>query len=144
VLAKLPELDADDTIVFLGDYIDCGPKSADVVAFLRELPTKVPAKVVWLRGNHEDAWLKVREEGWAEFVLPTSNGCLPTLRSFRGEPPATRDDMPSREELRDMMEGRFFPEDVLAWMGALPHFYEDDHAIYVHAGLPHREQGFAH
>jgi serine/threonine protein phosphatase 1 len=29
-------------------------------------------------------------------------------------------------------------------MRALPHWYEDEHAIYVHAGLPRGKSGFLH
>ena len=34
-----------------------------------------------------------------------------------------------------MLTGGFFPPDVLAWMRELPFFFEDEHAIYVHAGI---------
>ena len=46
---RLPALTDDDTIVFLGDYIDRGPESAGVIQFVRELADKGPAKVVALR-----------------------------------------------------------------------------------------------
>ena len=51
---------------------------------MRDLADDGPAQVVALRGNHEDAWLKVVDEGWDEFVLPPPNGCLTTMRSFTG------------------------------------------------------------
>jgi serine/threonine protein phosphatase 1 len=54
------------------------------------------------------------------------------------------DDMPSAEEFEAMFDGRFFPEDVIAWMKTLPFFYEDDHAIYVHAGIKRTGPGFPH
>ena len=76
LLSRLPPLDADDTIVFLGDYLDRGPNSAGVIDFVRRLPIEGPAKVVALRGNHEDAWLRVIERGWPGFVTPPLNGCL--------------------------------------------------------------------
>lgn len=41
-----------DTIVFLGDYVDRGPQSRDVVAYLRGLKT-MDKNVVVLKGNHE-------------------------------------------------------------------------------------------
>ena len=85
VLGKLPELDEHDTLVFVGDYVDRGPQSAQVIAHVRELARGPGPKVVCLRGNHEDAWLRVIDAGWDEFVLPTGNGCLATLRSFTGE-----------------------------------------------------------
>jgi serine/threonine protein phosphatase 1 len=34
-----------------------------------------------------------------------------------------------------MLLASFFPEEDLEWMSALPFWYEDDHAVYVHAGL---------
>ncbi len=77
----LPSSREDDTIVFVGDYLGPGGRSSrEVVAFVRELPGRTKAKVVALRGNHEDAWLRVIERGWPEFTLPISNGCLATLR----------------------------------------------------------------
>ena len=55
LLERLPPLHADDTLVFLGDYMDRGPESARVFDIVWALPQKVPAKVVTLLGNHEEA-----------------------------------------------------------------------------------------
>jgi serine/threonine protein phosphatase 1 len=143
VLSCFPELEPADTIVFVGDYVDRGPRSRDVVAFVRALPEQTRAKVVALRGNHEDAWLRVVDRGWPEFTLPVSNGCLATLRSFAGKGPDDGGPMKT-DELPAILKGTFFPPDVVAWMRDLPFFYEDEHAIYVHAGLPHGDGGFVH
>jgi serine/threonine protein phosphatase 1 len=145
LLARLPLLDPSDTLVFLGDYVDRGPHSMQVVNFVRfELPQLTPARVVALRGNHEDAWLKVAGKGgWAEFVRHKSNGCLATLRSYRGLPCRPSDE-PTDEELEALASASFLPPDVLSWFDALPHWYEDEHAIYVHAGLPRKKKVFQH
>jgi serine/threonine protein phosphatase 1 len=137
LLACFPELHPTDTIVFVGDYVDRGPRSKEVVDYVRALPKQTPAKVVALRGNHEDAWLRVIERGWPEFSLPVGNGCRATLRSYRGLP-VTSDPI-SKPEIAEILTGAFFPADVVEWMRSLPDFYEDDHAIYVHAGLPRGE-----
>lgn len=144
LLATFPELDAEDTIVFLGDYVDRGPKSREVVEYVRTLSSQVPARVVALRGNHEDAWLRVVERGWDDFVLPPGNGCLAAYRSFVGGAVAADEELPAPEELEPMLTGAFFPPDVVAWMRELPYWYEDEHAIYVHAGLPKMDGRFAH
>ena len=136
LLGGLPTLDDGDTLLFVGDYLDRGPRSAEVVALVRALPRRTPARVVALRGNHEEAWLRVRRQGWPEFIFPVGNGCLATCRSFRGLPPPGPDDMPTADEFGAMLAGSCFPADVAAWMEALPSWYEDEHAIYVHAGLP--------
>jgi serine/threonine protein phosphatase 1 len=144
LLAKLPPLGADDTLVFVGDYLDRGPASAEIVQTVRGLAADAGCKVVALRGNHEDAWLRVIDRGWPEFLLPAPNGCLATLRSYTGGEPVLEGEMPSAEEFGLMLDGRFFPEDVVAWMRALPVWYEDEHAIYVHAGVPELDGRWLH
>jgi serine/threonine protein phosphatase 1 len=108
------------------------------------LPTQCPAKIVSLRGNHEDAWLRVLERGWPEFVLPRNNGCLETMRSYVDGPVPAKGDMPGADEFEALLRGTFFPEDVVAWMKTLPFYYEDEHAIYVHAGLVRQSGRFLH
>lgn len=144
LLGRLPALGASDTLVFLGDYLDRGPCSREVIDRVRELPSRTRAKVIALRGNHEDAWLRVVDKGWPEFILPRGNGCLSTMRSFQGRPPPADDEGMGTEELVAMLRGTFFPPDVVAWMRELPYFHEDEHAIYVHAGLPQVDGVFLH
>jgi len=144
LLACLPKLTSEDTIVFLGDYVDRGPNSAQVVDYIRNLPAQTPAKVVALRGNHEDAWLRVVEKGWDEFVLPPGNGCLAAYRSFVGGSVPAENEKPRADEEMMLRTGQFFPDEVVDWFQSLPYWYEDEFAIYVHAGLPRSETGFYH
>jgi serine/threonine protein phosphatase 1 len=141
---RLPPMTPEDTVVFLGDYIDRGPDSAGVVAWVRSFQRTSPARCITLRGNHEDAWNQVLEAGWPEFIFPRGNGCLETLRSFRGEPVPDEDELPSDAEYEAMFSGGFFPPEVAEWMRDLPFFYEDEHAIYVHAGIKRVGDGFPH
>jgi serine/threonine protein phosphatase 1 len=144
LFGRLPPLVTDDTVVFLGDYLDRGPDPAGVVAWVRALAARGPAKVIALRGNHEDAWLQVVDHGWPEFILPRGNGCLETYRSFVGRPPPAADEMTSAEDMRGMLDGKFLPADVITWMRELPFHFENDHAIYVHAGIKREGGGFPH
>jgi serine/threonine protein phosphatase 1 len=114
-----------------------------VIRFVRGLVNETRAKVVALRGNHEDAWLRVVQSGWPEFVMPPGNGCLAAVRSFAGTP-AGAGETPDPDEMKALLSGSFFPRDVVEWMNGLPHWYEDEHAIYVHAGLPRGKDGFIH
>lgn len=128
--SRLPELWADDTLVFLGDYFDRGPDSKGVVEFVRGLPALTPARVVTLMGNHEQILLDAYDEGRCEGLLPPSNGVTATYRSFTGE--AVED----AAQFQRMLEvRRWLPPDVYEWIKSLPLWYEDEHAIYVHAGL---------
>jgi serine/threonine protein phosphatase 1 len=145
LLGRLPRLGEGDTLVFVGDYLDRGPKSRQVIERLRGLPAETSARIVVLRGNHEDAWLRVIDRGgWLEFILPRENGCLETKRSFCGEPVPAQGEPAKAEDVEDLYQGTFFPADVVEWMRSLPHFYEDEHAIYVHAGLTKGPTGFTH
>ncbi|MBS1122500.1 MAG: uncharacterized protein H6Q90_4728 [Deltaproteobacteria bacterium] len=144
LFARLPVLTPDDKLVFLGDFLDRGPESAGVIQFVRDLEATGPAEVIALRGNHEDAWIQVIDKGWPEFILPRSNGCLESFRSFTGGEWPDEDTLPEREELAAMFTGSFFPSDVVEWMRGLRFFYEDDHAVYVHAGIKRTDDKFPH
>lgn len=144
LFSRLPALDDGDTLVFLGDYIDRGKSSAEVVDFVRRLPRETPAKVIALRGNHEDAWLRVVTEGWPGFVVPAVNGCFEAYRSFMGGATPNSGELPTRAEMEAMMTGSFLPREVVEWMHRLPYWYEDAHAIYVHAGLPKKDGRWLH
>ena len=134
----------EDTLVFLGDYLDRGPDSKSVIEFLMELPKQTEAKVVCLRGNHEDAWLKVVEEGWDEFVLTPSHGCLSTLRSFTDGAPVAKGETASNEEMEALVLGEFLPKRVVEWIKTLLFWYENEHGIFIHAGLPKENKRFLH
>lgn len=144
LLSCLPSLTASDTVVFLGDYLDRGPNSKEVIDYVRTFSSRTKAKVVALRGNHEDAWLRVCKKGWDEFVLPPSNGCLAAMRSYTGGPPPKEGEPARADEMMELTTGTFFPDEVIEWLDALPYWYEDAHAIYVHAGLPPGNGGFLH
>jgi serine/threonine protein phosphatase 1 len=68
-------------IVHVGDYVDRGPKSAEVVARLLRL-TESDASVVCLSGNHEDALVRFLDdpEDWAPTFL--GYGGVATLQSY--------------------------------------------------------------
>ncbi len=145
LLERVGRLDSSDKLVFLGDYVDRGPRSKQVIEFVRNELPRTGAKVVCLRGNHEDAWLRVIDEGWDGFVLPPGNGCLACLRSFTNGPVPDLNDQPRTElEWEQLLTGRFFPPDVVDWMRSLPYWHEDEDAIYVHAGLPKVGSSFVH
>jgi serine/threonine protein phosphatase 1 len=110
MLSMLPLRD-QDTIVFLGDYLDRGESSAATVDTLRELSHRHDG-CVFLRGNHEDAWLS-----WWD-----------GLRFLRVP------DIDGAQRVWDEFEGTI-PYDFGRWLEKTLIDYEDDHAHYVHAGL---------
>lgn len=128
----LDRLDIDarnDRLVFVGDYIDRGPDSKDVVDIILDLMERID-QVVCLLGNHEqmflDYYLHEREP---EMFL--ANGGYHTLTSYGFQ--RSRQDRSFR-----------MPDRHLRFYESLPAFYETDDHIFVHAGLrpgiPLREQ----
>ena len=131
LLGKLPELDAGDTVVFLGDYVDRGPSSKGVIERVEKFRNDFPGRTVTLRGNHEDAWMECAKEPNISFLLPMGNGCLSMMRSF-----IDTTGMSEHEQLTRLIEPKsWLPDWVVDWMRQLPTWYEDQHGIYVHAGL---------
>jgi serine/threonine protein phosphatase 1 len=101
--------------VFLGDYIDRGPQSRDVVSHLIAAQQRAPERLVCLRGNHED--MAVGAAGDFGILHWLSNGGGATLRSYRAD---------------DVSQ---LPADHLAWFKRLPYSYDDGKRFFVHAGI---------
>lgn len=76
------DIQETDTLVFLGDYIDRGPKSKEVLDFLMDLPVKNEA--IFLRGNHEDMMLH-RLISFNMAMCWLQNGGTEALISFGAE-----------------------------------------------------------
>lgn len=101
------------TLVFLGDYVDRGPQSAQVVEYLRKLTDTEKLKHVSLRGNHEDMMAEV-----SDFWVP--NGGDTTIESY--------------QNYYGEWWGEWMAKDA-EWMHGLPTIHWDDHRIYVHAAV---------
>lgn len=106
-----------DTLVFLGDYIDRGPNSYEVVEYLIELQAKYP-KTIFLKGNHEEM-LEKYLEGPDRYTYLVNGGQI-TLENYliRQKPPEPP-----------------IPETHLNFFNSLYSYYETDQYIFVHAGL---------
>jgi len=70
----------DDLVITLGDYIDRGPESKEVIDLLVRLHEAQP--VVSLKGNHEEMVLDWRNENYEKTLIWWANGGLATLRSY--------------------------------------------------------------
>lgn len=118
LLQKIPVDFASDTLVFIGDYIDRGPGSVEVVEYLLDLKKKVPG-VIFLKGNHEDM-LEKYLDGTDRFTY-LLNGGQTTLDSYLSKTDRS---------------GSFpIPTDHMAFFKSLRLYYETEAYIFVHAGL---------
>jgi serine/threonine protein phosphatase 1 len=127
---KLPIDPQKDRVVFLGDYIDHGPKTKQVIEQLITWKKKYPHWVM-LYGNHEDLMLDALLYGmiiYHSFDLWYSQGGKETYLSYIPKNLTAYEK--SLIQVKDAI-----PQKHLFWLAALPRFFEDDMYIYVHAGL---------
>lgn len=115
----------EDFLVLIGDLVDRGENSKGVVERAIELKQEAPKTVVILKGNHEvmmiGSMLRPNTE-YSEAWLKT--GGLDCLKSYT-----------------DAEGNVAIPEEHIEFLNNLPVWYEDDHAIYVHASLPKMTDG---
>ena len=73
-------IDTKDEVYFLGDYIDRGPASKDVIDLILQLQ-KEDYRLYTIRGNHEQLFID-SEKGIEHFNHWLVNGGAQTLKSF--------------------------------------------------------------
>jgi serine/threonine protein phosphatase 1 len=109
------------TLVTLGDYVDRGPASRQIIERLRAGLGHPDWTLVCLKGNHEDIMYRTCRKpispGW--WLL---NGGGDTLLSY-GHPP------------EGAIDCSCVPDHDLDWIKGLPLLHVDKHRVYVHAGL---------
>jgi serine/threonine protein phosphatase 1 len=118
LMEKIPIDCSRDALIFIGDYIDRGPHSVEVVDYLIQLKNRVP-EVMFLKGNHEDMLDKFING--ADRFTYLLNGGQQTLDSY----------------LTKSVQSEFFPipPDHMEFFKSLRLFYETEEFIFVHAGL---------
>lgn len=70
-----------DQLLFIGDYVDRGPKSKDVIETLIKLKKEYP-NTIFLRGNHEDMFLSYMGLDGSYGGVFIMNGGATTLLSY--------------------------------------------------------------
>lgn len=121
-LVEKIHISADDTFVFLGDYIDRGKHSFEVINYLIELGKQYDC--VFLKGNHElmfmDYMSGINED---MFIW---NGGVKTIDSYakHGYDSARYNDYTER----------YIPKEHMEFFQNLKPYYEAEEFIFVHAG----------
>ncbi len=109
------------TLVFLGDYIDRGPKSQQVITTLLQLKKTTGLRLIFLKGNHEFMFHNYLTGADRSIFLRV--GGLQTLHSYSISP----------DQGGDLLH--CLPSDHRYFFESLVLTHEDRHGIYVHAGL---------
>lgn len=123
LLENKVKIHPEDELYFLGDYIDRGPSSREVLDYLIDLKWS-GYKVHALRGNHEELFLQaIGDEDYMQAWY--NNGAVETLKSF---------DV-SEEKLYDYDSIRKIPERYKQFLLNMVHYIEEEDFILCHAGL---------
>ncbi|MCD6435042.1 MAG: serine/threonine protein phosphatase [Clostridiales bacterium] len=112
LLDSLPIDFKKDQLIMLGDYIDRGPESYEIIQFIKSLREQYgPEHIILLRGNHEQMAIDSFENGSNQWF----NGYNATLKSFS--------------------KNNYSLSQAVEFFSTLPLFHEDDDFIYVHGGI---------
>ena len=119
-------------IIFLGDYIDRGDRSREVIDTLYKLGQGDPEGLTFLLGNHEAALLAflddpVANKNWLNF------GAAQTLASYGVVPPRARAPEADLHRTRDALAEAMGAH--VAFLEALKPMAQSGKVVFAHAGL---------
>jgi len=117
-------------IVFLGDMIDRGAKSADVIAHVFEL-VRDNSNIFALLGNHEQALCNIASGSTDEIRDWLRMGGRSTLRSYGIDPDWAKD---NHDELAGELT-KSLPSEQLRWLRKLPLSARSGDYFFCHAGI---------
>ena len=122
-----------DKLIFLGDYIDRGPQTPELIDLLIELKAKYKDQIIFLTGNHEQMMLNALSPS------PTSNKYLFWLNNGGAQTLSAYLDRANQhmDNVYELMRGRakdFIPKEHIEFLKSLIPYYETDQFIFVHAG----------
>lgn len=116
--------ESDNTIVFLGDYIDRGHGSIKVLDFLISLRDTQSLKHVFIRGNHEYMFLEAIENplSHSDVGFWVNNGGMAVLREVGMDWDYFRETFPFQQYTRWIREETKF-------------YHETKDYVFVHGGV---------
>ncbi len=127
----------DPKLVFVGNLIDRGPSSRDVIARMQELTQEFPDNVVCLLGNHEQMCLDFLDTPVARHARWLKDGAAATFESFGlrlgGGLIDGSNAVEAAEALREAMG-----EQAIAWLRARQLIVSSGNLHVVHAAADPR------
>jgi len=125
-------------LIFLGDYVDRGDNSAEVIDLCIEVREKAKSdptigNVVFLKGNHEEAMQSFLEDG-AKGAAWLSYGGMATVMSYRAKGPANPLSQSDYQKLSDEL-AKVVPDAHVEFLNGLLPYYQAGDFFFVHAAV---------
>ncbi|CUH79080.1 metallophosphoesterase [Tropicibacter naphthalenivorans] len=128
-LRVIETIEERPTVICVGDYVDRGEESAEILNLLKRLNTEFPDLFLCLKGNHEEMMLNFLDDPGKHGRRWLRHGGLQTVASFGlGYNAET-----ALETLRDQLADAMGP-DMIDWMRNLPDRWQSGNVAVVHAG----------
>ena len=128
-LSSIAEKADSPTIICVGDYVDRGEDSANVLRTLKDHSDRLGPSFVCLMGNHEQMMLKFLDDPEAHGERSLRYGGLQTIASFGVGLGTKRSFSLVREQLVSAMGA-----ELIDWMRYLPKDWVSGNVAVVHAG----------
>jgi len=128
LLQRFLELRPLYPVICVGDYVDRGDQSADVLRLLHARPD-----ITCLSGNHEEMMLRFLDNPEETGQRWLRYGGLQTLASFGIAGLTESSGADTLRSARDQLENAMGPK-LVAWMRALPSRWQSGNVAVVHAG----------
>ena len=151
------DLSGENRLIFLGDYLDYGDSSCQVLKYILELQKQYGGeKIIVLKGNHEQMFLDFIKDfnypygsdpemeelmAYNDWIRTDFEYGANTIRTFLSKEQmdfldkiartASLETI-SRNAVRMVLSGH---EALIRWMQGLPSYYETESQIFVHAGV---------
>lgn len=123
----------DQPVVFVGDYVDRGPNSAEVLRHLFTLQSASLDRIVCLMGNHEDMLMGFLDGTLHDHRIWFQNGGNATLQSFGISLPDKTPSKDDVEQIRSEMQ-EVMGNELIAWLQGLPLVWRSGNVWVTHAG----------
>ena len=139
----------ENKLILLGDYIDMGEQSCEVLYYVKELCEKYPGQVIALLGNHEEMFLEWLLSPIEAVHWLNEDRDLVTVKTFISDVQlkeisaalsANTDIFSLSELIVNMIKENH--KELREWLRKLPLYYETEDQIFVHAGIDEEAEDF--
>lgn len=131
---RLDDQQPQPHLVFVGDYVDRGENSAEVLEWLFQLQQQLPGNVFCLMGNHEKMLLEFIDDPAVRGQRWLRNGGLQTMASFGIGGVSETSDAETLTEASNRLVSAM-SEGMVTWLRKMPVIYQSGNVCVAHAAM---------